>query len=476
MSTTLPARRALWLLVGCALRDATGTVAPVRPARGAVRIVAGEWEGGFPASRRAEFMRDYWGKKPLLIRGLLRSEEADIITPDELAGIACEEGVEARIICERGLGEGGPPWALVHGPFGDDDFSKLPAEGWTLLVNEVNLVVPDVASLLERRLAAVPNWRVDDVMVSYAAKHGGIGAHCDNYDVFLLQGSGERRWEIEETPRSAEREALVPGLAVRVLREFTPDRSWVLRAGDCLYIPPRFPHRGTSLDDLCMTYSIGYRAPKAADLVRSFADMAAAGCADDDFFTEAAFFDGVLPDEAPGELSAAALDGLEQMLRDRLGRALAPEKRGELRAWLGAQVTARKRAALEFEGDHTELDGPALVDLLARAPQVDSRVELPQQLRGLDLWRAEGVTFALGRAAALCAPSAILFVDGERFELAGDEPAVAERLAEALCAQRQLSPSQLPLAGCPAFTAALRALALSGRVYFAPSEGEARTI
>lgn len=468
---------------------------------------AGEWDG-FPTSRRAEFMRDYWNQKPLLIRGLLQPGEAGILTPDELAGISCEvrteprrrphssapltpccpflpprdlrrrqDGVEARIICERGLSEGGPPWALLHGPFSDDDFKTLPETGWTLLVNEVNLVVPDVAALLERRLAAVPNWRVDDVMVSYAPRHGGIGAHCDNYDVFLLQGSGERRWELEETPRPAEREDLVPGLAVRVLRDFAADRSWDLRAGDCLYIPPRFPHRGTSLDDACMTYSIGYRAPRAADLVRGFAELAALGCADDDFFAEPAppLGGGAAPlDESPGELSAEALDALEAMLRDRLGRAL--ERRGELRAWLGAQVTARRRAALEFEGDHAQLDGPALVDQLARAPQREGRVELPPQLRGLDLWRAEGVTFAFARAAALHSEGALLFVDGERFELAGDEPAAVEALAEALCAARQLSPSRLPLAGCPAFAAALRALALSGRVYFAPSEGEARTV
>ncbi|KAG8459129.1 hypothetical protein KFE25_002536 [Diacronema lutheri] len=436
----------------------------------APRIAAGEWRG-FPASRRAEFMRDYWQQRPLLIRGLVGADEADILTPDELAGIACEEGVEARIICERGLGVGGAPWALIHGPFGDDDFSALPEEGWTLLVNEVNIVVPDVARLLERRLAAVPDWRLDDVMVSYAARNGGIGAHCDNYDVFLLQGAGERRWEIEETPRPAADEVLVPGLSVRVLREFAPDRSWVLGAGDCLYVPPRFPHRGTSLDQACMTYSVGYRAPKAADLVREFAQLAARGCADDDFFAEPAALLGDGRADVPGELSAGALDALEAMLRDRLSAAL--DNREALRAWLCEQATARKRAPLQFEGDHAELDGPALVDELARAPQRDGVVQLRAQLADLDLWRAEGVAFAFARAAALGAASASLFVDGERFNLAGDEAGAVERLAEALCSHRQLSLRRLPLAGCPAFAAALRALVLCGKIYFAPSEGEA---
>ncbi|KAJ1617755.1 cupin superfamily protein-domain-containing protein [Pavlovales sp. CCMP2436] len=458
------------LVPACLLLVPTGALAPAPRTLVQPRVVAGEWSfpsDGTWASRRTEFMRDYWQRKPLLIRGMLSAADADIITPDELAGIACEEGVEARIICEQGLADG-PPWALVHGPFGEEDFSKLPEDGWTLLVNEVNLVVPDVANLIQRRFADVPNWRADDVMVSYACKNGGIGAHTDNYDVFLLQGSGERRWEIEETPRAAADELLVPRLAVRVLQQFTPDRSWVLQAGDCLYIPPRFPHRGTSLHDKCMTYSMGYRAPKAADLVRDFAELAADGCADDDFFADPRVSEGEPLAEAAGELTTEALDTLEALLRERLERALG--NRAELRAWLCAQVTKRRRAALEFEGDHAQLDGSLLVDKLARAPQRDGSVEVPAELRGLQLWRAEGVTFAFARAAALHGGEAALFVDGERFNLAGDAEPAVERLAETLCAQSPLGPSKLALAGCPAFTAALRSLALSGKLYFAPVE------
>jgi 50S ribosomal protein L16 3-hydroxylase len=433
------------------------------------RVVAGEWDG-FPVSRRAEFMRDYWNQKPLLIRNLLRADEANVLSPDELAGIACEDGVEARIFCEAGLA-GGPPWALLNGPFDEADFANLPeTSGWTLLVNEVNLVVPDVAALLARRLADVPSWRCDDVMVSYASKGGGIGAHVDNYDVFLLQGAGERRWEVEETPRSARDEVLVPGLAVRVLREFGADRSWTLRAGDCVYVPPRFAHRGTSLDDACMTYSIGYRAPKAADLVGGFVELAAEGCSADDFYTDPPLAAAGAQASA-GELSEAALDALEAMVRERLNAAL--ERRGELRAWLAAQVTVRKRAALEFEGDHADSDGAGLLDALARAPVVDGRVgELPRELRGLRLWRAEGVTFAFARAAALCAESPALFVDGERFDLAGDAPAAAEALAETLCATNPVDLAALPLAQSRALATALRSLALAGKIYFAPPEGE----
>ena len=87
----------------------------------------------------------------------------------------------------------GARYALAHGPFRRADFKALPARGWTLLVQGLNLHCDEADALL-RRFAFMPYARLDDVMVSYAAPGGGVGPHFDSYDVFLLQGFGRRRW------------------------------------------------------------------------------------------------------------------------------------------------------------------------------------------------------------------------------------------------------------------------------------------
>ena len=133
-----------------------------------------------------EFMRDYWQKKPLLIRQAIPDFESPI-DADELAGLALEEEVESRLVIEHGE----RPWELRRGPFAEDEFSKLPEREWTLLVQAVDQFVPEVSELLEN-FRFLPSWRVDDVMISFAAPGGSVGPHFDNYDVFLLQGHGKR--------------------------------------------------------------------------------------------------------------------------------------------------------------------------------------------------------------------------------------------------------------------------------------------
>ena len=137
-----------------------------------------------------EFLRDYWQKKPLLVRQAMPGFESPI-SPDELAGLALEEEIESRLVIEHGE----RPWELRRGPFAEDAFSQLPERDWTLLVQAVDQFVPEVAELLEQ-FKFLPKWRIDDVMISFAAPGGGVGPHFDNYDVFLLQGFGKRRWQI----------------------------------------------------------------------------------------------------------------------------------------------------------------------------------------------------------------------------------------------------------------------------------------
>jgi 50S ribosomal protein L16 3-hydroxylase len=210
---------------------------------------------GMPVER---FLREYWQKKPLLVRGALAGFR-DPITAEELAGLACEDGVESRIVREKG---GATPWEVTWGPHPEASFHALPDHGWTLLVQEVNRHVPKVARLLDR-FAFLPNVRIDDVMVSFAAPGGSVGAHVDSYDVFLVQGHGERRWRFHSRPTRDAR--FVSGLDLRILERFRADVDEVLGAGDMLYLPPGFAHHGVAQTP-CLTYSIGFRAPTAGEI------------------------------------------------------------------------------------------------------------------------------------------------------------------------------------------------------------------
>src|SRR5437763_16420660 len=208
----------------------------------------------------AAFMSRYWQKKPLLIRAAYPASP-DVLSRDRLIDFACRDDVDARlVVCERSR------YSLTHGPFTRRDFRELPATGWTLLVQGVNRV--DAASdRLIRSFSFIPYARLDDVMVSYAAPGGGVGPHFDSYDVFLLQGSGRRRWRYGRQRDSA----LRPNLPVKILRRFRPSHDAILAPGDMLYLPPGQAHDGVALDE-CTTYSIGFRAPSHQELVEAFLD------------------------------------------------------------------------------------------------------------------------------------------------------------------------------------------------------------
>lgn len=209
-----------------------------------------------------EFLRSHWQKKPLLVRGAFPSFQ-DPVDPDELAGLSCEDGVESRIVRKK-------RWKVTWGPQAEDVFASLPDRDWTLLVQEVNRWVPEAALLLEP-FSFIPNVRVDDVMVSFAAPGGSVGAHLDSYDVFLVQGQGQRRWQYDTKKTRDLR--FVPNLDLRILERFTPDADEILGPGDMLYLPPGFAHHGVAVTP-CLTYSIGFRAPNAGEMWTSFARAA----------------------------------------------------------------------------------------------------------------------------------------------------------------------------------------------------------
>jgi 50S ribosomal protein L16 3-hydroxylase len=209
-----------------------------------------------------QFLTQYWQKKPLLIRQAWPGFDP-ILSVEELAGLACEEEIESRLVIEQG--DDGP-WQLRHGPFSELDFAALPPSHWTLLVQDVDKHVPELASIM-RRFNFIPDWRRDDLMVSFAPEGGSVGPHTDGYDVFLLQAMGSRRWQISHEPlQEAE---FIDGLDLKILKQFEADESWDLRPGDMLYLPPHFAHHGVALDD-CMTFSVGFRAPTQMELLDAF--------------------------------------------------------------------------------------------------------------------------------------------------------------------------------------------------------------
>ncbi len=220
--------------------------------------------GGITA---AEFLAEYWQKKPLLIKNAI-SDFQGLLSPEELAGLACEDDVQSRIV-EYIKGK----WHASHGPFDDDDFARLPQKpsaqhNWTLLVQSVNHYLPEAAELLQQ-FDFIPHARLDDLMVSYAPDGGGVGPHFDSYDVFLLQGQGRRLWRISEQTDLS----LIEGAPLRILQNFDTAQEWLLEAGDMLYLPPHLAHWGIAVSEGktdCMTYSIGFRAPKNQELASEF--------------------------------------------------------------------------------------------------------------------------------------------------------------------------------------------------------------
>jgi 50S ribosomal protein L16 3-hydroxylase len=206
-----------------------------------------------------QFLRDYWQKKPLLIRQAVPGFKG-LLGPQALIDLACRDDVQARLVTnKRGK------WALRHEPFEPQDFDGLSKKGkWTVLVQGVNHFLPQATELIQR-FDFIPHARLDDLMVSYAPKGGGVGPHFDAYDVFLLQGHGHRRWQISTQAD----QTLIEGAPLRILQDFRVEQEWVLEPGDMLYLPPHCAHNGIAEDD-CMTYSIGFRTPWYQELAEQF--------------------------------------------------------------------------------------------------------------------------------------------------------------------------------------------------------------
>lgn len=213
----------------------------------------------FGSISQEEFLAKYWQKKPLLIKQALPNFISPI-SPDELGGLSLEEEFESRLITGSINTQ---EWHLSNGPFLESDFSKLPNSDWTLLVQGVDRFIPEVENLIDH-FSFIPRWRFDDVMISYADKGGSVGPHFDYYDVFLLQGSGKRRWQL--SAQNCTLDNYLSDVPLRIMGKFTFDQVFDVEPGDILYIPPKVAHHGVSLDDECTTLSFGYRSYSAKEM------------------------------------------------------------------------------------------------------------------------------------------------------------------------------------------------------------------
>jgi len=343
------------------------------------------------------FLSGYWQKKPLLIRNPW-AVWRNPIEPDELAGLACGDTVEARLITQAGKS-----WVAEHGPFPEARFDVLGPARWTLLVQAVDHHVPEVAALIEP-FRFVPNWRIDDVMVSLASDGGGVGPHFDRYDVFLVQGLGKRRWRIGAPCDDASE--LLPHDDLRLLASFETLNEWILEPGDILYVPPGVAHEGVALGEDCMTYSIGFRAPSRGELIDGWCDDLFAKMTDDDRYGDP----DLRAQANPGEIAASAIDRLHAMVTKTM------TDRDAFARWFGRYASTPKY------------------------PDIDWRPAGPIAIAQVRKRLAEAVPLVRNPASRFCfvrqgADGVLLFVDGECLECETE----AAAFAELLCAQARIT-------------------------------------
>jgi 50S ribosomal protein L16 3-hydroxylase len=339
----------------------------------------------------AWFLAEHWQKRPLLIRNPWNAWR-NPLEPNELAGLACEEGIESRLIMRTD-----DSLTMESGPLPETRFSELGSAPWTLLVQAVDHNVPDVAALIEP-FRFIPDWRIDDVMVSYATNGGGVGPHFDQYDVFLVQGLGTRRWRVG--PRCNADTPLIPHDDLRLIADFEATGDWILEPGDILYVPPLFAHDGIAASDDCMTYSIGFRAPSRADLIDGWSAHQADATTEGDRYADP----DLAPQPHPGEITASAIDHLHAMTLEALS------DRAAFARWFGTHNSQPKYADVDWRPEEP-------------VTQETIRTLLSE---GAPLYRNPASRFSFIRHA----PGILLFVDGHCFDCEGETAALAERLCE----------------------------------------------
>lgn len=293
----------------------------------------------------AEFLARYWQRAPLLMRGAASGLEHP--GPDLLASLALDEAVESRLI--QGAGHG--PYQLREGPFEAEDFQRLPERDWTLLVQSVDHYLTEVSLLLDS-FDFLPGWRLEDIMISYAAEGGSVGPHFDRYDVFLVQARGRRRWQLGPTCDQSTPQRNQGGLST--LGEMPVTEEHLLAPGDVLYLPPGLAHWGIAEDSDCVTWSVGFRAPDIGELLLRVAEQSLAG--------EARLYrdGGRAPASRPGALSSDDCEALIDQARELL------DEPGLREHALGQFLSEPRQESLDFAVDISHIRRRAPEAVLVR--------------------------------------------------------------------------------------------------------------
>lgn len=274
------------------------------------------------------FLQDYWQQKPLLLPQAF-PEFVNPLDENELAGLACDEDAASRFMQHVQ----GDEWRMCTGPLEESFFEELSGNRWSLLVSDIEKLLPDFRSYLQP-FRFIPDWRIDDLMISYAPVGGSVGAHIDQYDVFLLQASGIREWQIETTPRHSPHPST--SASISLLSDFHADQTMELVAGDMLYLPPGYAHHGIAKEEPCMTWSVGFRAPSADEMLPSVLNYLIEELNNTNRFTDLRRE----PASSPGLLSTDDQKKLRKIIRD----ALTCDDE-QLDNWIGRYLTEPKHTA-----------------------------------------------------------------------------------------------------------------------------------
>lgn len=340
------------------------------------------------------FLQRHWQKRPLLIRNAIPGF-GGLLGLRELIGLAGRDDCESRLVIRDGA-----QWHVLHGPISRPRFRALPYRDWTLLVHGIDHFLPAARALLSR-FSFIPHSRLDDLMVSYARPGGGVGPHFDSYDVFLLQATGRRSWQV-----SAQTDlALADDVPLKTLKRFRPDGQCILQPGDMLYLPPRIAHDGVALD-ACFTYSIGFRAPAYDELKSRFLA----------YLDDAIQLDGIYRDPDLEPVSHPGLIGHAMVAR--VGRTLS-------------KISWNRQTILDFLGRY--LTEPKLQVVFERPPAISL-------VRFAATARRAGVELSL--ASQLLVHRHRGFINGESFALSDFDRNALIALAD----RRRLESEKLPVA------------------------------
>ncbi len=331
-----------------------------------------------------QFMKRHWQKKPLLIRQAVPNMKP-LIERAELLSMLENEEVESRHIVRKGA-----KWTLKKGPMARKSLPSFKTPDWTVLIQGVDLHHDAVHALLQQ-FRFVPDARLDDLMISFATDGGGVGPHFDSYDVFLLQAQGQRKWRIGRQKNFE----LQEGVPLKILKDFKPEAEFVLNPGDMLYLPPGYAHDGVAIGE-CMTYSVGFRVPRSAELASDLLMGLSEELAEDSGSANDLLYQD--PNQSPAIQDASIPLGMQQFAAKAVAKALKDPQL--LNCLLGESLTAPKA--------NVWFDTPDQDDL--------SNFVWPKDVQ-------------LDRRTKMLFDAKHIFINGESFKAAGQDAKLLRKLA-----------------------------------------------